>query len=132
MKLTVTGRNIDITDGIREHLKNKMDKTINELGEKGDVHVALHVEKHRHFAEITVKTKGFTVHSQHETDDLYASMDNALLKIEKQLSKGSRSQRIIFASGKALCITPMCSKLYGILSTTSLPSSFPKFSIIRT
>ena len=87
MRLTVTGRNIDITDGIREHLKNKMDKTINELGEKGDVHVALHVEKHRHFAEITVKTKGFTVHSQHETDDLYASMDNALLKIEKQLRK---------------------------------------------
>ena len=87
MKLTVTGRNIDITDGIREHLENKMDKTIKELGEKADVHVALHVEKHRHFAEITVKTKGSTVHSQDETDDLYASMDNALLKIEKQLRK---------------------------------------------
>jgi len=87
MKLTVAGRNIDITDGIREHLQKKMDKTIKELGEKADVHVALHVEKHRHFAEITLITKGFTVHSQHETDDLYASMDNALLKIEKQLRK---------------------------------------------
>jgi putative sigma-54 modulation protein len=87
MKLTVTGRNIDITDGIRGHLQNKMDKTISDLGEEADVHVALHVEKHRHFAEVTVKTKGFTVHSQHETDDLYASMDNALLKIEKQLRK---------------------------------------------
>jgi putative sigma-54 modulation protein len=87
MKLTVTGRNIDITDGIRQHLQDKMDKTITELGEKADVHVALHVEKHRHFAEITVKTKGFTVHSQHESDDLYASMDNSLLKIEKQLRK---------------------------------------------
>ena len=87
MKLTVTGRNIDITDGIRGHLQNKMDKTISDLGEEADVHVALHVEKHRHFAEGTVKTKGFTVHSQHETDDLYASMDNALLKIEKQLRK---------------------------------------------
>ena len=86
MKLTVAGRNIDITDGIREHLQKKMDKTIKELGEKADVHVALHVEKHRHFAEITRITKGFTVHSQHETDDLYASMDNALLKIEKQLN----------------------------------------------
>ena len=87
MKLTVAGRNIDITDGIREHLQKKMDKTIKELGEKADVHVALHVEKHRHFAEITVMTKGFTVHSQHETDDLYATMDNDLLKIEKQLRK---------------------------------------------
>ena len=87
MKLTVAGRNIEITDGIREHLQNKMDKTINELGEKADVHVALSVEKHRHFAEVTVKTKRFTVHSTEETNDLYASMDNALLKIEKQLRK---------------------------------------------
>jgi len=87
MKLTVAGRNIEITDGIREHLQNKMDKTINELGEKADVHVALSVEKHRHFAEVTVKTKGFTVHSTEETDDLYASMDNALTKMEKQLRK---------------------------------------------
>ena len=37
MKLTVTGRNIDITDGIRGHLQNKMDKTISDLGEEADV-----------------------------------------------------------------------------------------------
>ena len=87
MKLTVTGRNVEVTNGIREHLKNKMDKAIYELGEEADVHVALSVEKHRHFAEVTVKTKGFSVHSTEETDDLYASMDNALIKIEKQLRK---------------------------------------------
>ncbi len=87
MKLTVAGRNIEITDGIREHLQSKMDKTIHDLGEEADVHVALSVEKHRHFAEVTVKTRGFSVHSTEETDDLYASMDNALIKIEKQLKK---------------------------------------------
>jgi putative sigma-54 modulation protein len=87
MKLTVAGRNIEITDGIREHLQSKMDKTIHDLGKEADVHVALSVEKHRHFAEVTVKTKGFSVHSTEETDDLYASMDYALVKIEKQLRK---------------------------------------------
>jgi len=87
MKLTVTGRNIEITDAINDHLDRKMQKTILDLGEKADVHVALSVEKHRHFAEITVKTKGFTVHSDEETSDLYTAMDNALVKIEKQLRK---------------------------------------------
>jgi putative sigma-54 modulation protein len=87
MKLTVTGRNIEITDAIHNHLDRKMEKTIQELGEKADVHVALSVEKFRHFAEITVKTKGFTVHGVDETDDLYVAMDNALTKIEKQLRK---------------------------------------------
>jgi putative sigma-54 modulation protein len=87
MKLTVAGRNIEITDGIRKHLESKMDKTIHDLGEEADVHVALSVEKHRHFAEVTIIKKGFSVHSTEETDDLYASMDNALVKIEKQLRK---------------------------------------------
>jgi len=87
MKLTVAGRKIEITDGIRDHLGNKMKKTIADLDEAADVHVALSVEKHRHFAEITVKTNGFTVHSHEETDDLYASMDKALDKMEKQLRK---------------------------------------------
>lgn len=87
MKFTVTGRNIEITDAINDHLDRKMQKTIHDLGEKADVHVALSVEKHRHFAEITVKTKGFTVHSDEETSDLYTAMDNALVKIEKQLRK---------------------------------------------
>ncbi len=87
MKLTVTGIKIEITDGIRNHLNDKMDKTIADLGEAADVHVALSVEKHRHFAEITVKTKGFTLHSHEETDDLYASMDKSLEKMEKQIRK---------------------------------------------
>jgi putative sigma-54 modulation protein len=87
MKLTVTGRKIEITEGIRNHLNDKMDKTISDLGEAADVHVALSVEKHRHFAEITVKTKDFTLHSHDETEDLYTSMDKALVKMEKQIQK---------------------------------------------
>ena len=87
MKLTVTGRKIEITDGIRNHLNSKMNKTIADLDEAADIHVALAVEKHRHFAEVTVKTKGFTIHSQEETNDLYASMDKALEKMEKQIQK---------------------------------------------
>ena len=87
MKLTVTGRKIEITDGIRTHLNDKINKTIAGLGEAADVHVALAVEKHRHFAEVTAKTKGFTLHSQEETNDLYASMDRALEKLEKQIQK---------------------------------------------
>ena len=95
MKLTVTGRNIEITDGIRNHLNDKMDKTIADLGEAADVHVALSVEKHRHFAEVTVKTKGFTLHSQVETEDLYTSMDKALEKMEKQIRKNKEKAKAL-------------------------------------
>ena len=87
MKLTVTGRKIEVTDGIRNHLNDKISKTIADLDETADVHVALSVEKHRHFAEIILKTKGMTLHSHEETKDLYASIDKALEKMEKQIRK---------------------------------------------
>ena len=87
MKLTVAGRNIKITDAIEEHLESKIVKTIKQWIDSADIHVALAVEKYRHLTEITVKTKGFTVHSNHETDDLYKSIDGATEKVEKQLKK---------------------------------------------
>ncbi|NIQ02648.1 MAG: ribosome-associated translation inhibitor RaiA [Nitrospinaceae bacterium] len=87
MKLTVTGRHLDITPAIKDHLNKKMDQTLQDLGEATDVHVALSVEKHRHYAEITVKTKGFSVHGEEENTDLYVAIANALNKVEKQLRK---------------------------------------------
>ena len=87
MKLTVAGRKIKITDAIEDHLTKKIEKSLNSLPESADVHVALTVEKHRHFAEVTIKTKGFTVHAEAETDDLYKAMDDAVDKAEKQLKK---------------------------------------------
>ncbi len=102
MKLTVTGRKIEITEGIKEHLEKKISKTIHDLGDAADVHVALTVEKHRHFAEVTVKSKGVTVHSEEETDDLYMAMDTALDKIEKQLRKHkSRAKDLRIKQGAA-------------------------------
>ena len=74
MKLTVTGRNIEITDAIRDHLNGRMSKTIQDLGESADVHISLHVEKHRHMAEITVKTSAYT---PSQTYDKCPYKDNA-------------------------------------------------------
>ena len=87
MKITVTGRKIHITDGIRDHLNRKMNKKITNLDDETDIHVSLSVEKYRHFAEFTVKKRGLSFYSHDETNDLYASMDKALEKMEKQLLK---------------------------------------------
>ena len=64
-----------------------MNKTITDLDDETNIHVSLSVEKHRHFAEFTVKKKGLSFHSHDETNDLYESMDKALDKMEKQLRK---------------------------------------------
>ncbi|MDH5457541.1 MAG: ribosome-associated translation inhibitor RaiA [Nitrospinota bacterium] len=87
MKLTVAGLKIKITQAIEDHLHKKIEKSLKSLPESADVHVALTVEKYRHFAEVTVKDKGYTVHGESETDDLYTAMDEAVERAEKQLKK---------------------------------------------
>ncbi len=88
MKLTVTGRHLKITDAIQEHLDAQVDRHMRPwLKGPGDIHFALAVEKQRHFAEVTVKSKGYSVHAENETGDLYAAIDGAILKAEKQLKK---------------------------------------------
>ena len=88
MKLTVTGRHLKITEGIQEHLEAQVDRHMRPwLEGPGDIHFALAVEKQRHFAEVTVKSKGYSVHAENETQDLYVAIDGAILKAEKQLKK---------------------------------------------
>ena len=87
MKLTVAGIKIKVTQAIEDHLHKKIEKSMKNLPVSADIHVALTVEKYRHFAEVTVKNKGYTVHGESETNDLYTAMDEAVEKAEKQLKK---------------------------------------------
>ena len=41
----------------------------------------------RHMAEATVKQKGLTTRAKDETKDLYLTVNNVLVKVEKQLVK---------------------------------------------
>ncbi len=102
MKLTVAGIKIKITQAIEDHLHKKIEKSLKDLPDLADVHVALTVEKHRHFAEVTVKTKGFTVHGESETTDLYTCMDEAVDKVDKQIKKHKeRSKTLKFRQNLA-------------------------------
>ena len=95
MKLTVTGKNIEITDAIKNHLSSKMNKVLQSTNDSANCHVTLYVEKHRHMADIIVKIKGFTAYAKEETTNLYTTLDSVLEKIEKQLKKHkARSQNL--------------------------------------
>ena len=87
MNLKITGKGLKITEGIQSHLDDKINKLFDDLDESTSIYILLCVEKSRHKAEITVKTKGHTAHATNETDDLYVSMDVVLKKIETHLKK---------------------------------------------
>ena len=100
MKFQVIGKNVELTDAIKSHLDNKINKIFQNADESTDVRISLCVKKHRYIADVTVKTNGVTLHAGDETEDLYTSMDSVLKKIEKHLKKyKARAQDLKIKSG---------------------------------
>jgi len=88
MQITVTGRHFEITEALRQHVENKIQKLDRYLEGITDVHVVLSVEKHRHSAEITLQvTNGDSIRSLEETYDMYLAVDTVIEKVEKQIRR---------------------------------------------
>ncbi|MBD3866712.1 MAG: ribosome-associated translation inhibitor RaiA [Acidobacteria bacterium] len=87
MKLDITGRHITVSDGLREHTEERLEKIDKLFDEAIDAHVVLFVEKHRHVAEIQIKSRAGVFSGQESTGDLYISINEAVEKIEKQIRR---------------------------------------------
>ena len=87
MKVNYTGRHVELTEPLKTHTKERLDKMASYLDDIIDVHVILGVEKHRHLAEITLKTRASAFVASATTDDMYASITQAADKLEAQAHK---------------------------------------------
>ena len=87
MKLDITGRHLTVSDGMRTHTEERLEKVGKMFADEPETHVVLFVEKHRHVAEIQVKSRDGVFSAQESTSDLYISINEAIEKIEKQVRK---------------------------------------------
>ena len=87
MRITITGRNIELTPGIKEAVEEKLSKLEKYFKPDTDVHVTLSVEKERQKIEVTIPTKGHTIRTEQVSNDMYVSIDLAEEAIERQLLK---------------------------------------------
>jgi putative sigma-54 modulation protein len=85
--LDITGRHVEITPALRDFAGEKLAKLERLLDGPIEAHVVLGIEKHRHFAEIQVKSKTGVFSGHQETDDLYASIREVADKLERQALK---------------------------------------------
>jgi len=93
MKVIFTGRHVEVSDSLRASAQERFDKMTTYLDDIIDVHVIFSVEKHRHQAEIALKTRRGEFIACAETDDMYASLSQALDKLEAQAHKHSGKQK---------------------------------------
>jgi putative sigma-54 modulation protein len=92
MKTTVTGRHVEITPALRAHVEERMDHLARYSGRPAGASVVLTVEKYRHQAEVTLNVDGVLIQAKEETSEMYASIDQAVAKIERQLKKHNDRQ----------------------------------------
>ncbi len=87
MRYTITGKNIEVTDGLRAAVYEKIGKLERYFSKDTDVTVTLSVEKGRQKIEVTIPVKGSIIRSEQTSTDMYVSIDLVEEVIERQLKK---------------------------------------------
>lgn len=89
MEIVVRGRDIEVTSALRDHVARKVHKLDRLLDGRSDgpAEVRLTVERGRHIAEVTMPLNGLLLRGEERGDDMYASVDHVIQKLERQLKK---------------------------------------------
>jgi putative sigma-54 modulation protein len=89
MEFYITGRHVDLTDGIKDYANKRLKKIENyfDFKENGELHVIITVEKYRHIAEANLMSKWHKFSAKVETKDMYSSIDMLEDKLMSQIKK---------------------------------------------
>ena len=87
MRYTISGKNIDITVGLREAVEGKLGKLERYFSPDTEVQVTMSVEKGRQKVEVTIPVKGSTIRAEQDSNDMYVSIDLVEELIERQIKK---------------------------------------------
>ncbi len=87
MQIQISGRHLEITDAIREYATAKADRLLKHYDRIHEISFVAHKHDSGHEAEIVVKVDHKEpVVAHHQGDDLYACIDLATDKAERQLT----------------------------------------------
>ena len=87
MKFTISGKNIDVTEGLKAAVRDKLGKLERYFTPDTEVIVTMSVEKERQKIEVTIPVKGNIIRSEQVSNDMYVSIDLVEEVIERQLRK---------------------------------------------
>jgi len=81
MRIKITGRNIELTEGLKAAVEDKLNKLEKYFTPDTEVNVTLSVEKERQKVEVTIPMKGSYIRSEQVSSDMVEEV------IERQLKK---------------------------------------------
>ena len=102
MNINITGRNIDLTEGIKSAITDKLSRLEKYFAPDTTVNTTLSVEKDRQKIEVTIPMKGNILRAEQVSDDMYVTIDLIVDVIERQLKKHKNKMVTKYQSGGSL------------------------------
>ena len=102
MNINITGRNIDLTEGIKSAITEKLSRLEKYFTPDTLVNTTLSVEKERQKIEVTIPMKGNILRAEQVSDDMYVTIDLIVDVIERQLKKHKNKMITKYQSGSNL------------------------------
>ncbi|MFT7465718.1 MAG: putative sigma-54 modulation protein [Brevundimonas sp.] len=87
MQLNLSGHHLDITSSIRQHTSDKLIKIKHHFDNIMNVNMTLEVQKDLQKAEATIHVSGADLFAKAESNDMYASIDQLINKLDSQIIK---------------------------------------------
>ncbi|MFC1770212.1 ribosome hibernation-promoting factor, HPF/YfiA family [Nitrospirota bacterium] len=87
MKIIVTGRKVEVTPALKAYAEEKIGKFSKYLDDSSEATVTLSVQKNMHKASVHIKAKGNPIQAEATTEELYASIDEVVTKLDRQVKK---------------------------------------------
>lgn len=87
MRYIISGKNIEVTEGLKSAIYDKIGKLSKYFTPETEIHITLSVEKDRQIIEVTIPVKGRIIRGEQVSSDMYASIDMVEEVIERQIKK---------------------------------------------
>jgi len=87
MNVQVRGRNVEVSDALKDYIGKRLKKLDKYIDILGDAQVTLTVERGLHRIEVTIPVNGMILRGEESTGDMFTSTDLVVEKLEKQIEK---------------------------------------------
>lgn len=93
MNIAITFRQMDATEAVKSYATEKVSRLQKFLRQPLYGQVTLSCQKTLHMADVDLRSGGQHYHAQEASEDMYASIDKVIDKLERQIRDGNASQR---------------------------------------
>jgi putative sigma-54 modulation protein len=93
MNIAITFRHIEPSEPVKRYANEKIAKLQKFLRQPMQANVTLDMERIEHVVEVRISSGSEHYHGKEQSEDMYASIDMVLDKLERQIRSGKEKKR---------------------------------------